>query len=67
MEDLKEEAPVTVQEELDFYKNELHRMEAMYGALSEDNVNLRKALQEQEAYFKGLVFNMASHMYGGKE
>lgn len=67
MEDLKEEAPSTIQEELDFYKNELHRMEAMYAALSEDNVNLRKALQEQEVYFKGLVFNMASHMYGGKE
>lgn len=61
------EAERTVQEELEFYRNELHRMEAMYGQLSEDNVNLRKALQDQEAYFKGLVFNMASHMYGGKE
>lgn len=66
MEEAKE-APITTQEELDFYKNELHRMEAMYAQLSEDNVNLRKALIDQEAYFKGLVFNMASHMYGGKE
>lgn len=66
MEEVRE-APMTIQEELDFYKNELHRMEAMYAQLSEDNVNLRKALVDQEAYFKGLVFNMASHMYGGKE